>query len=256
MIRARRGALFVLLAILAVAALALVWLERAPKPLPPRPAAARPTLLLLTSLPLMFGEDFSLRNNGSPALAALQSRYRVVPISVADPAELTKGRLLLMAHPRAQPPEDLVALDEWVRKGGHVLLLADPMLEWPSERPLGDPLRPPPMFMDTGLLAHWGIRLDAPDGRGPKIRKLGGFDVTTLSPGRLSGKCRISPDALVAHCSIGSGAATIVADADLLDTAALGSGAAHNLDGMLQELVELEPRRFARSQTYPQGKQQ
>jgi hypothetical protein len=242
MIRARRGALFVLLAILAVAALALVWFERAPKPLPPRPAAARPTLLLLTSLPLMFGEDFSLRNNGSPALSALQSRYRVVPISVADPAELAKGRLLLMAHPRAQPPEDLMALDEWVRKGGHVLLLADPMLEWPSERPLGDPLRPPPMFMDTGLLAHWGMRLEAPDERGPSTRKLGGFYVTTVSPGRLSGKCRISSDAFVAHCAIRRGEAAIVADADLLDTAVLGSASAHNLDGVLKELAELEPR--------------
>jgi len=242
MIRARRGALLVLLAILAVAALGFIWTERAPKPLPPRPAAARPTLLLLTSLPLMFGEDFSLRNNGSPALTALQSRYHVVPISVADPDELAKGRLLFMAHPLAQPPEDLVALDEWVRKGGHVLLLADPSLEWPSRRPLGDPLRPPPMFMDTGLLAHWGMKLDAPDERGPQMRKLGGFDVTTLSPGRLSGKCRISSDAMLARCAIGSGQATIVADADLLDTAALGSGAAHNLDGVLQELAELEPQ--------------
>jgi hypothetical protein len=146
-----------------------------------------------------------------------------------------------MAHPLAQPPEDLVALDEWVREGGRVLLLADPMLEWPSRRPLGDPLRPPPMFMDTGLLAHWGMKLDAPDERGPQMRKLGGFDVTTLSPGRLSGKCRISSDAVLAHCAIGSGQATIVADADLLDTAALGSGAAHNLDGVLRELAELEP---------------
>ena len=61
-----------------------------------------------------------------------------------------------MAHPLAQTAENLVALDQWVRGGGRVLLLADPMLEWPSERPLGDPLRPPPMFMDTGLLAPLG----------------------------------------------------------------------------------------------------
>ena len=32
-----------------------------PQPLPPRPATERPTLLLLTSLPLIFNEDFSLR---------------------------------------------------------------------------------------------------------------------------------------------------------------------------------------------------
>ena len=122
----------------------------------PPPAAQRPTLLLLTSLPLVFGEDFSLQDGGSPALKALETRYRVVPISVTDRRELAKGRLLLMAQPLAQPAEDLVALDQWVRRGGRVLLLADPMLEWPSERPLGDPLRPPPMFMDTGLARALG----------------------------------------------------------------------------------------------------
>src|SRR5437763_89663 len=137
----------------------------------PRPPAQRPTLLLLTSLPLVFGEQFSLQGGGSPALKALETRYRVVPISVTDPAELGKGRLLLMAHPLAQPAEDLVALDAWVRGGGRGLLLADPMLEWPSTRRLGDPLRPPPMFMDTGLLAHWAPRLDAPAERGLKIAK-------------------------------------------------------------------------------------
>ena len=133
-------------------------------PLPPR---QRPTLLLLTSLPLIFGEDFSIDGRGSPAARALQSRYRVLPISVTNPAELAKGRVLLMAQPIAQPAEDLVALDAWVRDGGRLLLLADPMLEWPSKRPLGDPLRPPAMFMDTGLLGHWGLRLDAPGRRGP-----------------------------------------------------------------------------------------
>ena len=136
-------------------------------------------LLLLTSLPLMFGEDFSLQDSGSPALDALETRYRVVPISVTDPAELAKGRLLLMAHPLAQPAEDLVALDQWVRRGGRVLLLADPMLEWPSKRPLGDPLRPPPMFMDTGLLAHWGLaarRAGRARARGREARRLRGAD--------------------------------------------------------------------------------
>src|SRR5690348_15322170 len=174
-------------AIAAAAAMLQLTSRAGPRPLPPRRPDQRPALLLLTSLPLVFGEDFSLRHNGSPALTALQGRYRVLPISVADPPELAKGRLLLMAQPNAQPAEDLVALDRWVRSGGRVMLLADPMLEWPSKRPLGDLLRPPPMFMDTGLLAHWGLRLDAPDQRGPKAQKLGGFDVLTDSPGKLFG---------------------------------------------------------------------
>jgi hypothetical protein len=204
-----------------------------------QPAADRPPLLLLSSLPLVFGEQFSLDRAGSPALTALQSRYRVIPISVASPAELSKGRLLLMAHPLAQPAEDLVALDSWVRRGGRVLLLADPLLEWPSERPLGDPLRFPAMFMDTGLLAHWGLRLQGPERRGPEQRMLGGRQVITLSPGSLSGRCEISADRLVARCRIGKGRATIVADADLLNTEKLGDDAHQNLDGLLAELATL-----------------
>jgi hypothetical protein len=188
----------------------------------------------------MFGEDFSLKGGGSPALDRLNTRYRIVPISVTSDSELAKARLLLMAQPQVQTAENLVALDSWVRRGGGVLLLADPLLEWPSKRPLGDKLRPPAVFMDTGLLAHWGLSLAAADRRGPAERRLGGVDVLTVSPGRLSGTCMISADRLVAHCPIGRGEATVVADADLLNLPALGSGGARNLDGLLNELATLE----------------
>jgi len=237
---ARRRVLLVAIILFAAAALlAIELLSPAPASLPARPVAKRPPLLLLTSLPLLFSEQFSLAG-GSPAVKRLDERYKLVPISVTDPKELAQGRLILMAHPLAQPPEDLVALDEWLRRGGRVLLLADPMLEWPSKRPLGDPLRPPPMFMDTGLLAHWGLTLNGPDARGPAKRKLGGFDVITVSPGSLAGACSITSDALVARCSIGRGKATIVADADFLNADALGDEARHNLDGVLGELARLE----------------
>jgi hypothetical protein len=234
MMRARtRVLLIAALLLVAGAAFAFTRILRAEAP------PERPKLLLLTSLPLVFGEQFSLQDAGSPALKALQGHYRVLPISVTDPRELAKGRLLLMAHPLAQPAEDLVALDEWVRRGGRVLLLADPMLDWPSDRPLGDPLRPPPMFMDTGLLGHWGLRLDAPDERGVQPRKLGGKDILTSSPGSLQGGCAISADHLVARCRIGKGRATVVADADLLDTDHLGQSGERNLDALLAEFASL-----------------
>ena len=237
---ARRRALFAIIAVIALAAVAVALTRRGPTALRSRPAAERPPLLLLTSLPLLFNEDFSLNGGGSPAAKRLEGRYKLLPISVTDPAELAKGKLLLMAHPLAEPAEDLVALDDWVRRGGKILLLADPMLEWPSKRPLGDLLRPPPMFMDTGLLAHWGLRLEAPDKRGPALRKLGGFDVMTVSPGSLSGTCSISSDRLVARCKIEKGEVIVVADADLLNANALGRRGAHNLDGLLAELATLE----------------
>ena len=241
MSRARRRVL-VAIAILILAGAAFALARSRPKSLGPRPAAERPTLLLLTALPLIFSEDFSLKGGGTEALRRLQGRYRVLPISVTSPPELARGGLLLMAQPLAQAPENLVALDEWVRSGGRVLLLADPRLEWPSKRPLGDILRPPPMFADTGLLAHWGLRLDAPDERGPAQRKLGGLDVLAVSPGTLSGRCAISRDGFFAHCKIENGVAVVVADADFLNVEVLGDTSQRNLDGLVRELASLDQK--------------
>ncbi|MFL6726433.1 MAG: hypothetical protein ACJ8FS_07960 [Sphingomicrobium sp.] len=237
-----RALRFALAAALVAGALGFAAVRRQQPVLAALPPNQRPTLLLLTSLPLMFSEEFSLSGGGSPALRRLQAQYRVVPVGVADGAELARGRLLLMAQPPAQTAENLVVLDEWVRRGGHLLLLADPLLEWPSKRPIGDPLRLPPMFMDTGLLAHWGLRLDAPDERGPARRALAGYGIMTASPGSLSGSCAISNDRLVAHCRIGRGSATVVADADFLDIDEYRVGAEHNLDGLLAELAKLQRR--------------
>ena len=237
MTRARwRAVLLIAALLIGAAAVAITMSSRSDEP---AQESDRPVLLLLTSLPIMFGEQFSLEQSGSDALTALEKHYRVLPNSITVPAELRRGRLLLMAHPRAQTPEDLVALDEWIRDGGKLLLLADPMLEWPSERPLGDPLRPPPMFADTGLLAHWGLRLDAPDERGPGSRQLGGHEVLTASPGSLHGQCEISADRLVARCRVGKGTATIVADADFLAVPHLDGPTARNLDALIAELARL-----------------
>jgi len=236
--RRLRAALFAL----ALAAIVLVFAwPRVPAVPPPRPEVEQPPLMLMTSLPLLFGEHFGLDDNGSPTMTALERRYRIVPIGIADSANLSQGKLLLMAHANAQPAEALVDLDRWVRAGGHLLLLADPMLEWPSERPIGDALRPSPMFMDTGLLAHWGLKLQPPLKRGPAQRMLGGRPVLTSSPGRLNGNCEISRDKLVARCAIGKGRATVVADADFLNVDVLGGPAGNNLDALLAELATLEP---------------
>lgn len=234
--RARAAAL-IGVGLIAAAGLAFVADRKADAPA--AVATAKPTLMLLTTLPLVFAEKFGLEGGGSPALVALAMRYKVTPIGIADARTLAQARLLLMAHPLAQPAEALVDLDRWVRKGGRLLLLADPMLEWPSERPLGDPLRPPPAFADTGLLGHWGLRLDAPDERGPAQRRLGGQAILTVSPGSLFGQCPISSDRLVAHCRIGNGEVTIVADADFLDVEHDGP-AGNNLNALLTELATLE----------------
>ena len=237
-----RSAFAALTAAAALAALAACKAESPAPTAPPRETSARPTLMLLTTLPLVFGESFGLEGHGSPALAALETRYAVRPIAVADAATLAQGKLLLMAHPLAQPAESLVELDAWVRRGGRLLLLADPALDWDSALPLGDQGRPPSSFADTGLLQHWGLRLDAPDERGPTMRRLGGHEVLTASSGTLVGKCAIAEGGLVARCRIGRGQATVVADADFLNVGDLDGPTQHNLTALLAELAELESR--------------
>lgn len=204
-----------------------------------QPAAERPALLLLTSLPLLFGEQFTLSEQGSPALARLRTGYDVKAIALSDRRSLAGQRLLLMAQPRAQTAEALVDLDEWVRDGGRLLLLADPMLDWPSERPLGDRLRSPPGFADTGLLAHWGVAMSPPIQRGPVVETLSGRRVAYSSPGTLrSTSCKLDGGATIAHCAIGRGRVTIVADADLLNPER-GAAGDENLDFIMAELAGL-----------------
>jgi hypothetical protein len=114
------------------------------------------------------------------------------------------------------------------------------MLDWPSTRPLGDRLRPPPAFADTGLLAHWGLSLEAPNDQGAKPRELGGRPILAGSPGSLSGSCSIGEKGFVAYCRLGKGRATIVADADFLNVERIDGGAEGNLDALLAELAVLE----------------
>ena len=231
------------LLIVAAAGVGMVLKDRS-RSLPERPPGERPGLAVLTSLPIVFPEQFTLQAPAAPALKALQSRYRIVPISVTDAQSLGQARFLLMAQPQAQPAEALVELDQWVRAGGRVLLLADPELEWQSERPLGDALRPPLAFPDTGLLVHWGLRLDAPDRRGPRSIAIGDVEIRANSPGSLvatTAGCVVGPERLIARCRIGEGQAIVVADADFINAGRIEGGAGSaNLDLLLEELGRLE----------------
>jgi hypothetical protein len=230
-----------------LAALA-AWLVAGPDgKLAPRAAADRTPLALVTSLPLIFGESFSLEGGGSPALARLEQRYEVQPIGVADAPSLNGHKLLLMAHPRAQSAEALVELDQWVRDGGRLLLLADPRLTWHSELALGHSLRPPPAFADTGLLSHWGLTLAGPSPDGPAEVGNGERSILASAPGKIEsrGNCSVAGKGFVARCRLGKGQATVIADADFLHVGgegALDGPTEHNLDLLLEELERLESR--------------
>lgn len=192
----------------------------------------KPTLKLLTTLPIQFAPRFSL-DGGSNLYRTLDDRYEVEAIAATDPASLGEGDLLFMAHALPQTPENLVFLDQWVRGGGKVLLIADPRLDWDVGLPLGSPMAPPYYFGDTGLLGHWGLRLDGPY----DDTEISGFKVS--GPGRLEATgegCAIEHDGLVARCTIGKGRAVVLADADLL--AADDKPAIVLVTGLLEQLTQ------------------
>ena len=206
------------------------------------PEPTKPELFVLTALPLLWSEEFGLDQPGSPALQVLEREYRVTPIDL--PSQLSDGALLLAAQPRALPAEELVALDKWVRRGGRMVLLADPLLEWPSELPLGDKRRAPLAFADTGLLQRWGLRLDAPEERGPRQLTLAGQGIATVSPGSLvptGSGCQVDQAGLSATCAIGKGRVRVIADADFLNLRADGVDGpiAGNLPALVSELTSL-----------------
>jgi hypothetical protein len=186
----------------------------------PKAAAARPDLMLMTALPIIWGEGGAFDPASRPAKAytALQREFTVRPLDVLDRANLS-GRLLLLAQPRALAPEELVALDDWVRAGGRALILADPALVWPSELALGDARRPPPIQLLGPILTHWGVRIDPPEKRALAVEHRGTRRLVMAAPGAITAPnapCRMEPSRHLARCRIGDGQVILLADADLL----------------------------------------
>lgn len=188
----------------------------------PEPAShtERPSLLMLTGLPLLWSEEGELGGKATEFYGALDRAYRVRPIDAATDATLNGAKLLLVAQPRPPGPAALVAIDHWVRIGGRALILTDPALRWPSDLALGDPRRAP---IDDGLgplLLHWKLELKPPGaGKIIAMRDVDGRRLMLAAPGRFiahGGSCIVTHGGLMADCRIGRGRALLLADADLL----------------------------------------
>jgi hypothetical protein len=199
------------------------------EPLPPASSIPKPQVLLMTALPMVWGEGGAFDPNSRPAAlyTALQREFALRPIDALDDASLAAAPLLLLIQPRWLAPEELVALDAWVRRGGRALILTDLRLSWHSELPLGDIRRPPPAGLLKPLLDHWGLAMEPgprwSDGSFGNNRRL-----VTEHPGRLTARssaCRVT-QAFFAECRLGRGRALVLADADLVrDELWAGEGA-------------------------------
>ena len=216
-------------AILLLAGWALIPRGQAEAPATTRPPLARPVVGLFTSLPLYWAEAPDLAAMLAPegevhwARVALESRYGLRPLDALDGLKTGKPRNLLMVQPRPLSPAENVALDDWVRRGGRVLLFADPALTQDSAFALGDRRRPQDTVLLSPILTRWGLTLEFVEDQplGERMASLGGVALPVNLPGRLvatpGGPCRIEAAGLLANCRVGQGRVTVIADAALFE---------------------------------------
>ena len=212
----------------AVLALGTGWVQAQRHGAPPE--AERQPLGLFTSLPLLWGEApgvAELLATPPPphwAKSFLERDYRLIAL---DTLHLPTGmRFLLVAQPRVFSPDENVALDQFVRSGGHLLLFADPMLTWDSAFAIGDRRRPQDTVLLSPILTRWGLELQFDESQPSGAREIAGIPVNLpgmlallpKQPGpSLATTCRIEAGGLLAKCRIGRGSALIVADAAVLE---------------------------------------
>ncbi|MXP25680.1 ABC transporter [Altererythrobacter indicus] len=201
-------------------------------------------LALMGTIPIYWGEAADLADviNGTAephwARAVLEETYELEPVSLLDAEVLSKQHNLLLAQPRALSPSENVALDDWVRDGGHVLIFADPMMTGHSNYPIGDRRRPQDVILLSPILQHWGLSLsfdesqssgvqsDEDAGVSLPVQLAGSFALQTAASGA---ECKLRFSGLLADCQIGAGRAMILADAALLNPDPLTDSVADDL---------------------------
>ncbi len=252
---------------MAAAALLLVWpglSACSAAPAPPAPSAqesAVPQRLgLMTSLPLFWPIGTALTDLAAGRGAvpwqreAIAARYALEPLDTLSPipalapdapaidplAGLTR---LAVIQPRGLSPADNVALDDWVRAGGRLLLVLDPVLTGDYDLPLGDPRRPVDTALIPPVAARWGLAVsfDEAQGAGVTTVRLGDALLPLALPGRIAitdpaaADCTVLAQGAAARCRVGAGQVTLIADAALFEHAELaGEGGA----GLLAVLTE------------------
>lgn len=121
----------------------------------------RPSIGLMSTLPLMGGFDSKTRKNLAPWLIAQEIRkvfevQELAPEAEQIPEDL---RVLMLVHPKHLAQSTLRAIDQFVLRGGRLLVFVDPY----SERDRGDRYFGIPSKDKSSdlapLLKAWGVRL-------------------------------------------------------------------------------------------------
>lgn len=204
--------------------------------------APRERMGLMTSLPIYWDDGAGIEDilAGEAQLPwvreALETRYKIVPLDALASSERARGSAsaseplaglhqLLIVQPRGLSPADNVALDNWVRAGGHLIYALDPMLTGSYAVPLGDPRHPTLTGLLPPVLPRWGLQMQFIERQpfelhevatkfGPMPVMMAG-QITLTDEGKQ--QCQLEADGLLATCRIGKGQVTLVADAALFE---------------------------------------
>lgn len=204
---------------------------------------------LFTTLPILWNEEADvadlLKSSEAPhwARGVLTERGGITALdSLAAPGgsgPLSGVSRLVMAQPRPLSPDENVALDTWVRGGGHLLLLADPALTEESHFAIGDPRRPQGVVLLSPILKRWGLdlRFDEAQEFGDRMVRSGSLALPVNLPGRFvvigPAACTIEGSGLLATCTIGKGRVTALADAAVLSREDADGSRARAFSGLL-----------------------
>lgn len=127
---------------------------------------AKPVIGILSGLQMFGGFDLGSQQS-TPEWAIvshIKQTFEVRQIDAADAVIDSDIQTLMVAHPKRLSPKTLYAVDQFVMRGGRLLLLADP---YADRDPMFQQASNPP---DSGgiqasdsdeLLAVWGLRMDA-----------------------------------------------------------------------------------------------
>ncbi|NRD88561.1 hypothetical protein C8024_02435 [Sphingopyxis sp. BSNA05] len=97
------------------------------------PPEFKPSIQIMTSLPLIWGEGASMESilsGGSepaPIYRHWQAQYEIAPVDSLENLAAEDPDIVILAQPRAMDPADLTDLDAWVRAGGDVIILPTPI---------------------------------------------------------------------------------------------------------------------------------
>lgn len=125
--------------------------------------AAKPSLGIMSELPLVgdeLGENSALRNDWA-FVSALRSLYQIVNVPITATAVPENLQTIILVHPRIVDPNTLYALDQFLMRGGKLIVFVDAFCRYEINYPSGTGQANGFASQFSHFLNHWGVTFHA-----------------------------------------------------------------------------------------------